>query len=230
MGHFFNKSVGLCLLIALGACNTTSQQSNSPAPNPANSNSESDAYKVVHSIKIYDAIVEFPEPSWFQKGGAPVQSKYYRNQAGRSFIFEQIPDTETFENWTKLYAVFGFKFPTTNVSEKVFAAEDLSSFRKACGKENFQLTELKSPPGTLTVKLFCPSTPYGPKHLNYGPDVGEVALYQYSKVGSTILKVYHEWRGPSFDINNPPSWPVSAEELGTMIERFKAIRFISVKG
>ncbi|WP_148301836.1 hypothetical protein [Sneathiella glossodoripedis] len=228
MQGFRRILLGICSILLMSSCNTTSQQQHASTTTTNNKNVATNAEKVNHIIKIYDAVVSFPEPSWFEIGGKPVQSRYYRNQSGPSFVFEQIPEKETFEAWTKLYAVSGLKFPTPLVPLDIFVSKSIEAQEMACGKENTKIIRHPAQPGQTTLTIVCKSTPYAPKQLNYGPNVGQIGLYHFAKIGTTMLKVYQEWRGQHFDFDTPSTWPASQSEMNTMLERFKTIKFTPI--
>ncbi len=180
-----------------------------------------DLNKITQLINIFGSTVKYPIPSWYKVGKSPSQSEYYRNQQSNQFVFEQIPKGDKFENWTRLYAVHGMTFPKEkDFPLKSYVYSSVIPFVQICGKENIEMQNIFETSISKTYLLVCQNSPLAPKGSGYGKGIGEVGLFRIFKSQNTFVKVYQEWRGKNFKINDKSTWPVSDEELVTMIKRF----------
>jgi len=181
--------------------------------------------KINQVINIFDAVVQYPAPGWQQTMKPLSESEMYRDQKGPSFIFEQIPKSESFEAWTQLYAIHGAYLPKVgNLTIKKYANLNMDGFIQACGQQNIAITKLEDSAKALTIILFCAASPNGSAKLGYGPDKGEIALMTFRRQDNTFIKIYHEWRGQNFTATDNATWPVTPAVLNEMIRRFKSIR------
>ncbi|MBO6782369.1 MAG: hypothetical protein JJ899_03720 [Alphaproteobacteria bacterium] len=183
----------------------------------------------ITAINVYDAIVTLPQPSWSgtSTDGRPdiEQSRYYKDQKGPQFIFEQIPKDEEFESWTRLYAVFGFHSGRdSNIPLDAFVAASVQQFFNSCGPANVKVDLLHRSRVAVTMIVLCRDSPNGRREIGYGPGIGQVGLFTFARYRNTLLKIYQEWRGSAFELDEPDTWPVDQSELKMMIERFQTIR------
>ena len=186
---------------------------------------------VTQTINIYDAVVVFPLPSWYEADAKKLDnSKYSKQQKGSSFLLEQIQKNESFKSWTSLYALAGLYAPN-NPKFKMMHYIDMTvrPFINACGKENFALQKVSKDPKSHIYIMLCKSSPHAPLGSGYGKDVGEVGIFYFNKVKDTYIKVYQEWRGPSFHSFHIKDWPTSKKDVLLMIERFKSIKSFAGK-
>ncbi|MDX5594453.1 hypothetical protein [Pseudovibrio sp. SPO723] len=178
----------------------------------------------IQSIQVYEAVISYPPPMWIKAGEPIGQSEYFRHQNGPEFIFEQIPKGQKFESWTQLYAVRGDYIKLDqDVSLDAYLSMSLQPFIDICGQENATVQRISESGSSGTFLLICQDTPHAPEGGVYGKGTGEVALFHFAKVNDTFVKVYHEWRGKSFLVQNPETWPVKQDVLVSAIERFQSI-------
>jgi len=177
--------------------------------------------KAPQVIKIFEAIVSYPLPSWFKSPISLDQSEYYKDQKGPSFLLEQIPKGEKFESWSRLYAVHGNIYKDgKNILLDNYAIANFGPLIKACGKENISIQRIHQNKQSQSYVVICRDTPHVPPGSGYGPGIGEVGLFRFLKLDNTFIKVYQEWRGKSLDFSDNTTWPVSQDELKVMIKRF----------
>lgn len=169
--------------------------------------------KVSQVITLFDAIASHPGPSW-QSTDNLLGSEVNRSQQGPSFILEQIPKGEAFKSWKRLYGVFALKQPGLGLND--FINMSLAPFLNACGKENFFANVVEKKETSLLVRVICQNTPQAPPNIGYGEGIGEISLIWFGQSGSTLVKIYQQWRGAKFDANAIATWPVSTDELQGM--------------
>ncbi|MCR4379052.1 MAG: hypothetical protein NUV50_13275 [Rhodospirillales bacterium] len=180
--------------------------------------------KVSQVINIFDAIVNYPSPSWQRSINIQNEHEFYRNQSGAQFIFEMIPKGEAFEAWSKMLVISGARLPDgTNMDLGLFANSQIAPFAQICARESFSVQTLQASTDAVSVIVYCPDSPNGPKALGYGAGVGEIALIAFRKANRTFIKIAHEWRGPRFVGENQKTWPVDLKVLTNMVNRFKKI-------
>jgi len=198
----------------LALCTSSSQAAEAFSPDKFN-----------QVINIFDAAVQYPSPGWQQTMKPFSESEVYRDQKGPSFIFEQIPKGESFEAWTQLYAVHGAYLPKAgNLTIKKYANLNMDGYIQSCGRENISISKLEDSTNALTIILFCAASPNGPTNLGYGADKGEISLMTFRRQDSTFIKIYHEWRGKTFNAADNSTWPVTSAALNEMIRRFQSVR------
>ncbi len=144
----------------------------------------------MESMKIFEASVSFPYPNWFTHGFV---GDIYKKQNGASFIFEEIPLEQTFDNWKELYAVYGLNSKSDKINLEKFIIYSIIPFQNVCGK-NIKLAAVNKNSATPTYLLFC-----GKKSKS---KYGEVAILKFFKVKNTYIKVYQEWNITPFEVSN----------------------------
>lgn len=182
-------------------------------------NSQKDVTQI---INIFDALVQYPSPSWVTPEVPLHGSEYYRNAQGNQFIFEQIPKGEFFESWTKLYAIGGLYAP--GVPLQSFVADSLGTYLKFCGKQHFRIQRVGVSENPFVVIIYCENSPNGPTKFGYGDGKGEITIMWIGHFKNTLMKVYQHWRGKRFSVLDKTSWPVNVAEVQMMARRFATIR------
>lgn len=158
--------------------------------------SEYTTEQVNNTTQIYDAIVRYPHPIWYQKGDPHECCKYSRTQEDPLFVLEYIPKDQEFGKWTELYAVQGeMLFQGNDISVERFFSMTMNIQANFCGRENFVVEPIMQNNEQYVSVLFCEAYASGPDHVGYGPDVGEISVVKQFKIGRTLLQVYHRWRG-----------------------------------
>lgn len=186
--------------------------------------SQYDGYTLTQSIKIYDAIVEFPPPSWYRGKGSLDFSEIHKQQSGPQFVLEHIPKGERFEDWSRMYTLRGtYIGPQQHVPLENYVSSGIAPYAQACGRENLFVQGVVRDGNSQTIVIYCQNSPHGPKGIGYGHGVGAISLVRFFAVKHTLLKVSQEWRGKAFLARDESSWPVPRADLQMMIERFAGI-------
>lgn len=192
--------------------------------------------KVTQTTNIFDAEISYPPPIWQKKADGMIkESEVYRKQNGAHYIFEQIPKGETFDNWTKLYAVTGYFSPKIMTSHLATLSDATTeNFLKLCGYDNLAKQSLSETTDEITYVLYCENSSKQPTNVIdgdklYGSEIGEIGLFTFRIVNKTFISIYHEWRGLAFIKEDPKTWPVSVAELTTMLKRFESIKVYPIK-
>lgn len=191
-----------------------------------------EAQKVVNGVRVYDVIVNYPPASWVTGRIDTAEvlnlSEYWKNQNGPQFVIEQIPKGEAFEAWSKIYAVSGLHLDQSkgSVPLAAFVRASIAPFAQVCGPSNIKLDVKEEAAADVTLVIFCTAMPGAGKVPGYDDGMAEIGLFRFLKAKNTFVKVYQEWRGKPFAVDDTATWPVSQDELGMMIERFKAIELL----
>ena len=183
--------------------------------------------KAPQLTKMFEAVISYPLPSWIEPPISLDQSEYYTNRQGASYLIEQVPKGEKFTAWNRLYAIHGVMYKNgKNINLDKYAVLNFGPLIKACGKENFFLQRIFQTKTSQTFLIVCQDTPHSQPGSGYGRGVGEVGIFRFIKFKNTLIKVYQEWRGKSFVAKDKMTWPVSQEELKTMVKRFAYIKAV----
>lgn len=174
------------------------------------------------TIKLFDATAVVPLPSWQKGTDVAADSEVSRRQNQQAFILEFIPKNEEFTAWSRLYAVRADVAPKVPLVKAINA--QISLYAQVCGKDRISLQKLSSSKTHFLFVLMCPSSPNGPANLGYGPNIGEISVFWMTKHKDTIVKVFHHWRGASFNNSVQTSWPVDKDTVQRVIGAFGAIR------
>ncbi len=177
---------------------------------------------IFQSIRLNDAMVQYPAPSWVSGGDPRAQSEFYRNQKDNVFILEQIPKGEDFEHWTALYAIMATYEP--KYSFKQFVDGSVAVFAQKCGRDHFNVEVMNQNDTTVLLAIMCGSYTNAHSEFGYSPDVGDITAMRLDKVHDSFIKTYHHWRGDKFDLKDQNGWPVSRDTLITMLKRLGAMR------
>lgn len=175
-------------------------------------------------IRLFEAWAQFPYPSWHKTDNALSESLMSRQQEANTFVLAMVPKSESFKKWTKQYTLFGHW--NENLTLPNFINSSIHIFRVACGNENLKVRKIVRQPNSGLVVVFCSNSPKGPKHYGYGEGVGEVVVLWMGQHKNTFVKIYQYWRGKSFNVNDPSSWPVSTQRLDRSVLEFTGIKLL----
>lgn len=186
-----------------------------------------DAAGIIQQIDLYDALLKYPQPSWIsgpiESADLLARSEFFKEQIGPTFVFEQIPEGESFERWQSLYAVIAQDLaPDQKVPMLTFVELSVKANERACADGDFGVQVLTIDDADATVAMVCGATAHGAADIGYGPDVGEVSIWRFLIFANTYIKVYHRWRGAAFDIDTKDKardWPVAESEFVEMVRR-----------
>lgn len=193
-------------------------------PWPAAAQATRDDHTIAQSIKIYDAVVRFPAPSWYEGRDFGSIGESHHEQAGPEFVMEFIPKSERFDSWSRMYTLRGTYLAARQpVPLADFVSLGIAPFLKVCGRENLTVQDLMQDAVSRTIVIYCQNSPNGPANIGYGDGVGLIGVARFFKVKDTLLKISQEWRGKAFQTRDQSTWPVSRSELVTMIDRFATI-------
>jgi hypothetical protein len=174
-------------------------------------------------FKTFSVTSSFALPPWSSNEDLTKTSEIFREQgksgAGHElFIWETTPKGDSFEDWTKLYAITA-EYPLTGDLEE-YANGQISRFAGACEKSAVQFS--RTTPNT--VKLFvvyCES-------YKERPDTGEIAFFNMQLRNKTLVKNYFHIRVPKFTLKDLSEFPLSAEDIANSVSRVAALRLLSV--
>lgn len=175
-------------------------------------------------IRLFEALAQFPYPSWHKTDNALKESKLTRQQEANTFILAMVPKQETFQKWTKQYTLFGHW--NENLTLNKFINTSIRTLQVPCGVKNTKVRKIVRQPNSGLVVVFCTNSPNGPKQYGYGDGVGEVVILWMGQHKNTFVKIYQYWRGKSFNISDASTWPVSTERLDRSVLEFTGIKLL----
>jgi hypothetical protein len=191
---------------------------------------DSEIKNALNKINVFEAEVIFPLAHWIKPGKSVAdQFETHKKQSGPSFTFELIPKGHTFDDWKEIYAVSGAyidKQPNPNVPFENIANAAIQPYFQMCGKDNIGFKRLEKTNNIFTFILLCESAPNPPAHLSkyYGADVGQITVMKIFRVKDTIVRVYHEWRGPRFSRDNSAEWPAPGNTVLNVVRYFSRVQ------
>ncbi len=172
-------------------------------------------------IRLFDATVTLPMPNWQLDNDIAGSSEISRRENKSSFLLEFIPKGDSFTNWSRLYAVRADRAPSLSIAEAY--DNQVGIYSNVCGGTNLKLQKLESDRSHILFVLICADSPRGPAKLGYGPGIGEIAVFWIGKRENTVIKIFHHWRGNSFDPGDQATWPASKSKVQEVIEKFGSI-------
>ncbi|WP_425037852.1 hypothetical protein [Primorskyibacter sp. S187A] len=133
-------------------------------------------------------------PAWASVNAPLDRAKVSRDQGknaqGRDvYIWELIPKSESFDAWTKLYAVYVERPLKPNVEG--YAGGEIKRYDRACTSSYVQIFEEVTPDAALFV-VFCGA-------YRNDPETGEVVLYHMQMRGDVLVKHYYHQRVPAYE-------------------------------
>ncbi|MDB9703842.1 hypothetical protein OAA86_07080 [Rhodospirillales bacterium] len=117
-------------------------------------------------VNLFDAVAKYPVPSWFKPGNYFEQFEPYKEQKGATFILGQIPKGESFDKWSKLFAVLAYQ--SSNLTMEKLVNVMLNPIYQMCGKAHFSSKPVDRTPDGDTYIVTCQKTPNGRDKLDYG--------------------------------------------------------------
>ncbi|MED7788398.1 hypothetical protein [Francisella sp. 19X1-34] len=148
----------------------------------------------IQSMKIYDASLTYPYPTWFSTG---LVGDVYRTQKGISFLYEQIPTGQKFDSWNEIYTIAGIYDKDNKISLSQYQSFVLGGFSKSCNHNIKILNAVKTKSSSMAI-LLCGAL--SDKHLKvYKDQPGEVAIFKFMKFKNTLIQVGQEWKTKPFD-------------------------------
>lgn len=179
-------------------------------------------------IDVYDNTVILPMMDWQIQEAKKISAdrgngfmKADRQVSRLNFIYEMIPPDETFDKWTKIYAIFGINTPTNppiNIDQHL--QENIFHFTNSCSGLSHKIDRaIGDDPNAIIITFYCQTLK--------GTNEGEIALKYIKKTSNNkIIHVYHEWKGQQFKKSDESSWPVTELEINEAKRRFERIQII----
>lgn len=170
--------------------------------------------QVTLSLAVFDAVALIAPPPWVADTDGLAGTQVFRNggpsgNGTELFVQEFIPEGQPADDWRELYALSA-ESPLDGSLEN-YVQGQITAFARACATvDAARVTE-------AVVMIACSA-------YDTRPELGEIGLFQFQKLGSTVVKNYYEVRVPAFD---PDTWEDVAEGvpgLATAIERLERFR------
>jgi len=212
MGFLRTAAVAITLLL-LSALSSTAFASGQNSPN--------------HNVMLYGNLLLFHGPSWVSSDENSLELSEVSRKNGKTFfLLELIPKNERFENWSKIFAVLAESNKT--LTPEIIAEQTYSVYGGACNDtivDHVQLAKSENSSAQAAGYLFVIHCP----NYRNAPQRGQITTYRILKSGDVTARIYQEWRGPAYDVQDKTSWPASFDEISLMVQRLSATLFVSPK-
>lgn len=174
-----------------------------------------EAPSIRSSINLYGKGLLYGSPPWLTGDPAKMleQIKTKRHQNGNFFMLEMIPANEEFETWTQMFAVTATRVGRT-VPVSFVLDNSKAFFEKSC--KGLDITILAKTEYAALSRVDCPKTI---NSKGYGKDTGQIGLFVDMVHEGVLISHYAEFRGQSFDVKDPKSWPVTQQTLDGVAEQ-----------
>lgn len=190
------------------------------------------AGNVYWETQMWDARMRIALPSWVDEQALLLpSSQARRNRRDLVAQMEFIPGAQNFDDWQTMLKVRGERVGNTaDLAMAQIATVQLRGIEAVCQPGKFQTVPIASHPQVIVTLALCGDYNADTENLGLGAGKGSTFILRMTKSQQAVLTVHQEWRGAAYDPAQRDSWPVSREELATMINRFAgmAIRQIPV--
>ncbi|MEM7279295.1 MAG: hypothetical protein AAF385_14350 [Pseudomonadota bacterium] len=175
------------------------------------------------TMQTFSVVTSFALPPWSSEDDLVETSEISRQQGPSSaghdiFIWETIPKGESFENWSKLYAISA-EYPLNGDLEN-YANVQASRFNDACERSVVQFSRT-TPDNVKLFVVHCGS-------YKARPEIGEIAIINMQLQDETLVKNYFHVRVPKFNLDNAAEFPLGADEILKMFLSVSALRLTGV--
>lgn len=174
---------------------------------------------ILQTIKLYEAVLRFPAPIWVKTKEQMGDFKASQHQENNSFVLEQIPKAQSFDDWSNMYGVYAWYLPEYDL--KRFANESINALAMGCAAQA-KIVALEAEKDTLLMVFQCPQLVE--PLARTGKTVESVFLFM-GQVDNTFVKVYQAWRGTPEDVQSE-SWPSNKQVLLDVVEQMQRIRLL----
>ena len=162
-------------------------------------------------IEMQGQKLTLPRPSWSVGRAGDLASETYRKVHAEGVeLVELIPAGDSFETWTRMSAALVVVQP--GYTAQMHMASVVDAFTAGCKPEALKFgTELPAAEGRPAV-LVAACGEFNPGPVGAAQGQGEILLLVVAENARGAVKVYEEWRGPAFNLDDTGTWPVSLEE------------------
>lgn len=179
---------------------------------------EEDSPAITQTMKLYQGVISFPPPTWLNGQESVSDLKIVQNQQGNVFSFEQIPEDQNIEAWTKLYGVYAWYLPGYSLER--FANESFNALALGCGNQPKIMVFGKNSDSVL-MTYHCDDLK--PEMVADGNNVESGFLYM-GQVEQSFAKVYLAWRGKKENIGKS-TWPLNKDSIEKAVSAMNKIRY-----
>ena len=155
-------------------------------------------------------------PSWIEDAETSIQNGV-AGHGNPVSITEFIPPNESFDSWTKLFAVMIEE--NIPLSLEDYTGQQVGRFLGACDMAANQVYHFDS---ADHYSLFI--APCGKYHAS--PEHGEIAIFFLTRVDDHLIKIYQHFRGPAFSAADLAAWPATQQELDSFLARIRGVRVV----
>lgn len=171
-----------------------------------------------HTIRLHEGVLTFPPPVWMDEVKAVGGLKSHRDQYDNYYTLEQIPRNQEFDNWTRLYGVYGYHLPEYDMER--FLDESANVLALGC-REPAKFRVVSAGKDSMILTFYCSGlkAPCGS-----GGNDSESGLLYVSQVGHSFAKVYMGWRAPCEKVTGSGGW-YNRQQVTEALGRLKEVRY-----
>ena len=183
-------------------------------------------FAVKQQINVFGNDIIYPVPAWQESAyhkHNPNKHKQelfntYKKQQNRTFIFEQIPQDETFKTWSKLSALSASFHPDEkDLNPQIVAYRNKMIFKKSCSFYHYlEIPAKTNSTSGVIITIFC-------ENINNTSEGEVMVKFITTTPNHTTLQIYSEWKGKPFNAWDEATWPVSWDQIMDQVERFQHI-------
>ena len=184
----------------------------------AHADAKPDVRKIIQTVKLYQGTLVFPPPMWIRGISDLGQTKFFREQKGNTFVLEQIPSDQEFDNWKNIYGIYGFHLPEYDM--KRFYEESHNVLVRGC-ESTARIETVSAGDDDMIISYLCEDLQ---EPFEGDGDNAESGFLYLSRVDQSFAKVYVAWRAPR-EFLGTNRWPVDEALAAESIEQLKKIRY-----
>ena len=174
-------------------------------------------------VRIFDNVLVHPMPVWssFDSGPAPAeQSRMQTGNQNGTYQMSMVPQDEEFKEWKNLFSVVGHNSPVRALRQHSNVV--LQQFRAICSPSNSSAFLVDVRPMRVMQVVACG---------NYSRDraTGQIAIVVSMQNQTGLVTMTRQWRTKSFQSAVRTSWPVSKQELDSVLNELSRARLIPIK-
>ena len=170
--------------------------------------------------------VNVPPPMWLNADGSGGGVKYNEIKSPGFVLYEFVPDTESWENFTMTYGITVADITGYKGTFKDLVGEYAQTMENICNQSPTMMVPTTSKNAAIFISA-CGEVRSGVKPvLN---NKGDILVVYMERKGDRFITVYSEYVVRPFTSIFVKQWPVGNQEISEAIKRLRAVK-IEVQG
>lgn len=170
-------------------------------------------------METFSVISQFNLPPWTTAQNFGESAEIFRDQGEIAkghdlFIWEAIPKGESFDSWSKLYAITAEYAMTGELEQYVNGQINRSA--DTCENISHQFFDA-TPSSAMLFIVICDS-------YKDQPETGEISILNMQILNKTLVKNYIHIRGPKFSLDKIDEYPAPVDEIERLLKYMNALR------